>query len=664
MQDTVKLDILWKKVAFGVTETSPTGKDATNESIASPLPVYSDTVWADSALIPRPAAASSVTQAISIPLTADPTVTGNKTWLTGMGDFIPPSIHPTYIVQIYNGSTPLNAIANDYYFDYQSGVLHFAGAVPSITTLTLTGWRYIGRKGVGNDIPDDVVDAIKDLIPPPPPQLSDMDFSFIGGVNDLDGSRILVASGAGAVPAQTPITQFSQAAEIRTTVLSDFAKESGSLSIIVNGADAGTIVLDREAPLPVTDGRVTQTGRNRYPETLPFHRVISVQGNCPTDEGIYGIQFQHTETGNTPIRHYVSQPPITPTVDIQNVALVSTGTGYRYSSGIPHYSTGTTFTITGNLSDFSQYVYRESNILTAQLKNGSRPLLSYAAGLDAGEGNIPLIPSYNHPTVAYTVTHTIPPATAIADSGQMAVTARSTTDQATVYHPRSIMVLTTTTSNPTGRVVEDLLPITQLGEIAASGKLYGYRVPYRLGDNAILSPTAWDEMQQLTGSQWDHEAVIAGGRLQWDMTDYANTMPVGPNYNVPGRNQTQYAAFMIERQYVSRMKINIVGTYEDIFIHLPTDVPNTRKYSMRKWGPVAGPPVDGVAYSKLITFDPTTGLNNPMAPARSGSYVATFGSLSTSHTFRQSVVLIVALTAGQVVTHLSVSGETVPDIGV
>src|ERR1700740_746127 len=96
--DTNKVDFLWKKVLYGVSDTTYS-KDATNETVSSPLPVYASSIWAqtDSTSIPstpptsNSATVTVLTGANRIKLTNDPTSPANYAWLSGQGDFIPPT---------------------------------------------------------------------------------------------------------------------------------------------------------------------------------------------------------------------------------------------------------------------------------------------------------------------------------------------------------------------------------------------------------------------------------------------------------------------------------------------------------------------------------------------------------------------------------------------
>lgn len=174
--DTQKVDYLFKKLGFGLTKTDiSVVKSASNESIASPLLVRADTIWQQSALIPTsiPTSNSSVVALYSdaigntIKAVNDVTSSANRTWTTGLIDWIDSSFGATYQVKVYlapSGTTTPQTTgtqlfsdgsgsSDEWFFDYQSGVLNFIGeSLPPLSfsgnSIFISGARYIGLKGI------------------------------------------------------------------------------------------------------------------------------------------------------------------------------------------------------------------------------------------------------------------------------------------------------------------------------------------------------------------------------------------------------------------------------------------------------------------------------------------------------------------------------------
>ena len=175
ISDNQKLDYLFKKLGFGATKTDTIlNKLAANESLPSPLLIRGDTIWAESGQIPsvKPSASNDyITLHTAVEATEDITATGNRTWITGLTDWIPTEFGSTYLVNVYihTSGDPAGAetIANkvfttgsgnndEWFFDYQSGVLNFIGEnLPDGKDFTgksvyITGATYSGDFGVAS----------------------------------------------------------------------------------------------------------------------------------------------------------------------------------------------------------------------------------------------------------------------------------------------------------------------------------------------------------------------------------------------------------------------------------------------------------------------------------------------------------------------------------
>lgn len=188
ISDTEKLDFLWKKVLYGVSKTATsTAKFGSNETVASPLPVYNDRIWAQttSEFIPATAPVSTTATvsrlygANRVRMTPDVTSAANVSWLatttyndlaSRIGDFIPPTFGTSYAVRAYIGDPNVGPAARIYpdttneewVFDYMSGTLTFTGTIPAGKTATVGSgtvsvssngvyievFRYIGVKGL------------------------------------------------------------------------------------------------------------------------------------------------------------------------------------------------------------------------------------------------------------------------------------------------------------------------------------------------------------------------------------------------------------------------------------------------------------------------------------------------------------------------------------
>ena len=182
ISDSQKVDLLYKKVGFGVAKTdTSTYKSPSNEANASPILTRGDTIWQQSVLLPAtiPSSNSSValvySDALSCTIECIPDTTSHPvggvypTWLTNLQDWIPPSFGATYQVKVYAANAGVNnpqtagvqlfadgsGNADSWYFDYQSGILNFLDTnIPTPLTsskhIYIVGARYVGQKGLTN----------------------------------------------------------------------------------------------------------------------------------------------------------------------------------------------------------------------------------------------------------------------------------------------------------------------------------------------------------------------------------------------------------------------------------------------------------------------------------------------------------------------------------
>lgn len=177
ISDVKKVDLLWKKIGYGVTKTDDANrKSASNESISSPLILRGDRVWVNSEQIPAilPQSSSEYVQVYSdylnntIECIMDNTSTPLRTWKTSLTDWIPVEFGPTYQVKVYvdnpASSDPVSSGtrlfpdgtgSDEWYFDYSAGVLHFIGdslpaGVINGKVIYVTGARYVGPMGLEN----------------------------------------------------------------------------------------------------------------------------------------------------------------------------------------------------------------------------------------------------------------------------------------------------------------------------------------------------------------------------------------------------------------------------------------------------------------------------------------------------------------------------------
>ena len=178
ISDAQKIDLLWKKIGFGKAKTDTnSNKKAPNEPNASSLIIKDSDIWNQSSSITStiPSANSSIANVYldsvsgALQTTEDGASSDNRTWSTGTTNWIAPSFGATYQLKVYAAASgTANPQTNgeqlfetgsgnddEWYFDYQSGILNFIGSnLPSaIGTATgnviyVAGAVYVGNTGV------------------------------------------------------------------------------------------------------------------------------------------------------------------------------------------------------------------------------------------------------------------------------------------------------------------------------------------------------------------------------------------------------------------------------------------------------------------------------------------------------------------------------------
>jgi hypothetical protein len=170
-----KVDYLWKKLGYSATK-SDNVKQGFEEAIPSPLQIRGDKVMTDSGSIPGtiPGANTSILTVYTTSLPYEcavdgTTATPNRTWKTGITDWVSPEFGSTYQVKVWvnlassagNASTAGTSLSaggsgnnDEWFFDYQAGLLHFIGTnLPNGVSFTgksvyVSGARYTGTFGV------------------------------------------------------------------------------------------------------------------------------------------------------------------------------------------------------------------------------------------------------------------------------------------------------------------------------------------------------------------------------------------------------------------------------------------------------------------------------------------------------------------------------------
>jgi hypothetical protein len=222
--DAQKVDLLLKKVDAGVSKTDTSAnKSPSNETIASQVPTYSQDVWIEDADIPGtpPGSTTALVKVRTdagdgaVQTTEDATSTADRSWETGVTNWIPPGKYGSlYGVKVYDGDPGAGGTQifvdgsgsdDGFHFDYEAGVLNFwdsnvPGLITSSNDLWIEGYEYLGETLFGNTGFDltasSGVDITSGNITAVP---GEIDHGSLAGLGDDDHTQYLLADGTRAL---------------------------------------------------------------------------------------------------------------------------------------------------------------------------------------------------------------------------------------------------------------------------------------------------------------------------------------------------------------------------------------------------------------------------------------------------------------------------------
>jgi len=155
-----KLDFTFKKLLN--KRVTSENKKFYEEVSDYTLNVHATEIWAENIPGTPPNSSTSIIEVVDkLTLTKDTTVSGSQAWYAfrsgeRLKDWIPDKFDgttaATYAVQIFDqDNNPISvADTSNLIFDYQTGILLLDSTHPTATSFKISGYRYIGTKGVAN----------------------------------------------------------------------------------------------------------------------------------------------------------------------------------------------------------------------------------------------------------------------------------------------------------------------------------------------------------------------------------------------------------------------------------------------------------------------------------------------------------------------------------
>lgn len=411
------------------------------------------------------------------------------------------------------------------------------------------------------------------------------------------------------------------------TLLDNGYGDVGSIAVYYNNTKGGELTFTSAIGDTVNSNGLKISDNNWYPISQPnFHQAFDANVEAaPVLEGWnrYQITYVDGQGANQASNEvYLLRDNLISTASFISGALTEGNSGtLAYSSGIPHYQSGAVLTMSGaTLNDLSGFTYSSEDPLVISSTNGNLFDTPVTLGYAALSINVPL--SIN--------------TTGVSTSCDITLNAANshTTD-----------TLRFIARNVNGSSLPN--DITALNILYMNGTTTGInesaRVDLGVGDTMVdapdivgglpSTPTPFPSAQSLANTSYTSEAVIVGGVLKHDLTDYSSGyLPQGTNYSSK-KADSQYVDFVFNAPALSEIGINIDGTYSGLWIGL-------EGYSDDDSQLVCPNSINGTWWDGFVGYNgsgfpgrdgASAGCAKGAVPTgTSGSYVMTFGSASTS----------------------------------
>lgn len=533
----------------------------------------------------------------------------------------------------------------------------FAVKLGDVTTKGDGSWTP-GAVPLENDTPvseavDRLNEVLSKLIPSAPPNFPNGTLS----VSNPAGNTPFLASGAvpdntagGTVPgAGTAVTRITATGVNSNTFSNVGPGETGTVQLLVNNAVAGSKALTGTGDNGTYNGLVI-AGQTDYPASTPgFWKSINVAVSAAAvSAGLNRFKLAHTAAGQTNEVVFVRDTMTSAAALSAGSVAQNVAGSVGYSSGVPHYATGGSLTVGFTLSNLAGETYYGGT--DPVVLSGTNGVIASQTFGYAGLGLTAPLARNLAATAIAPVTLSVNGTNVFAVGTVQAVVKNvNATNAAVSVAATNILAMIGTQA---GKVYEMSFPVSGLGSIPNNNN--GVRVNLPAGDNPAGASTAFNSADALA----TYEAAVVAGVLKHDKTDYSTGyLPAGPNYSV-GRDGAQYVTVSFNRSAVSKFTINVTGTYAAAWVKIPGVSDNA---SISANGAAANgwwdmtKPYDGAGVPGE-TGDPLNGaaVGNVMNGS-SGSFVATFGTQTSTNSTGNQILVRLKLNPGQSISALSFS---------
>ena len=493
------------------------------------------------------------------------------------------------------------------------------------------------------------------LVPAAPTTFNGLSLSLTGTAGNgrlCQGFTPTNNTGGSAPVAGTQYTRNTDST-ISTNYINDVGPgDNGTVTGFVNAVGVGTTTLDTgtnnatSGAVQINDNKDASNSTRDSGITAEFYQVYDVRlVNASSPDGYNLAKLTHGSATTNSVYWYEDPSTVSaPVISFSGVTIPSSPT-VAYSSGIAHYTqaSANTFTYILTVTNASGDMYTQNTFLSSDgqgsafQNSGSKSYTNFDGGTNPPTRNygvgtgvtclISSVPRNIHATV-----------TSNHFTRYDATTPYGSHNNQRISYSTNLNIMGT--SATTSQVDEDNILISSLG----TGSGNGIRVNAgATGD----TPTPVSSTFNASATPAVYEAIVRGGTLRHDVTNYTSYLPVGPNYS-SGRSGTQYFQILLTRAAVSQMDIVVTGTYAGCFVCLPENSTWTTGLSNTNgWADM---------------FDAYSGAGNPnnadngcafgtVMSGSSGTFTCVFGEESSSNGHNKILVRF-KLTSGQSISNI------------
>ena len=500
-----------------------------------------------------------------------------------------------------------------------------------------------------------------------------------------DVNRVTSASGNVESTETSPGIAYSGASGNLTAEINGTADGSINFTTSDNNGTYTSLVVSDNVDYNLFDatGATTSFATSIYhPELYQGFKakVRKNVGNLPI--GLNSYRLSHSISGNTNLIEFVKDDLVnSPTMGGGTVSQNVGGT-FRYISGVPHYTSGASLTVSGlTITDFIGQTYKNTSDVVE---------VSSGTNLEGTSGSVIGNPQdYNYSQIDGAVTFLsggIPQ----ADTGNgSAYGIGDVAVNITSGNVRAIETIRFRAQNVNGyggynqlseKIQVHSAEQSNISEIAinvsnslGSGHNDAGKRIFDFNSEVINTPSYNSSTNFYTnnvysesadpGVEGTKEATVRFGNINHDLTDYSTGhLPVGPNRS--GDTGTQYFTFAFRRQVVANFNINITSStgVEGIFIAAPgTQIDNSSTLNgwlecSTQYNGSGIPGADTGSGGNGSNGCASTGSDRILSnTALSGTYTMTLGTENLTNATNNVALVRIALSANQQITSLSIS---------